>query len=52
MRNVDVDAQVPLKPHTSLHSISGVLIWGYKEACARKGQQLDSLLLETQSTLS
>lgn len=40
-----VGAQVPLKPHTSLHSISGVLIWGYKEACTHKGQQLDSLLL-------
>lgn len=38
-------AHVPLKPHTSLHSISGVLIWGYKEACPHKGQQLDSLLL-------
>ena len=40
----EVGAQVPLKPHTSLHSISGVLIWGYKEACSHKGQQLDSLL--------
>lgn len=28
----------PLKPHTSLHSISDVLIWGYKEACPRKGE--------------
>lgn len=40
-----VGAQDPLKPHTSLHSISGVLIWVYKEACRRKGQQLDSPLL-------
>lgn len=40
-----VEAGVPLKPHTSLHSISAVLIWGYKEACPRKGQQLDPLLL-------
>ena len=34
-------AHVPLKPHTSLHSIVGVFIWRYKEACLHKGQQLD-----------
>lgn len=37
-----VGGEDPLRPHTSLHSISGVLIWGYKEACPREGQQLDS----------
>lgn len=30
--------EIPLKPHTSLHSITWALIWAYKEACLHKRQ--------------
>lgn len=35
--NLNPDDKFPLKPHTSLHSITGLFIWGYKEACPHRG---------------